>query len=125
MPCTAGTRPAKLPVSSKRKKTSTLSMTDDGGNVSDTGTVSLPPVHTAEEAPISIDRGSVSPVPVQPAVTNVQSAPQVRVPPSSPSEAQVAPPRSLRSHCSLTRLITPSPQKGTPVQPDASNLQSL
>src|SRR5688500_8917298 len=117
---TVGTRPAKLPVSSKRKNTSTLSMTAESGKVMDTGTVSVPPEQTADAGPKSIEAGSVSPVPVQPAVANVQSALQASVPARRPSEAQLASASSARSHCSSGRLTMPSPQEGTPVQADAS-----
>src|SRR5262249_2626291 len=61
MPVTAGTRPAKLPVSSNRKNTSTLSITEDGGKEIETGTVSAPPVHTADEGGIWMDEGFVCP----------------------------------------------------------------
>jgi hypothetical protein len=121
---TWGTVPAKLPVSSKSRNTSTLSMTEPAGKLIDTGTVCVPPEQTAASGPSVIDRGVAAPDEAQPAVCSLQFEVQVSVPPPRPRLSHVRPPRSVRSQSSSGVLITPSPQNGTPTQPAASNVQS-
>src|SRR5439155_2359230 len=112
------------PVSSKSRNTSTLSITDPAGKSIDTGTVCVPPEQTAASGPSVIVRGMAAPEEAQPAVCSLQFEVQVSVPPPRPRLSHVLPPRSVRSQSSPGRLMTPSPQNGTPTQPDASSVQS-
>ena len=99
-------------------------MTDPAGKLIDTGTVCVPPEQTAASGPSVIDRGVAAPDEAQPAVCSLQFEVQVSVPPPRPRLSHVRRPRSVRSQSSSGRLMTPSPQKGTPTQPDASSVQS-
>jgi hypothetical protein len=103
MLATVGPKPVKLPVSSSRRPTSTLSTTEVSGSVIDTGKACDPPVHTLDEDATEIDSGVITGcAAVGLASTTTNATP-------SGATNQRPRPRRARAPCNDVVIVYPQP----------------